>query len=198
MSTNKRPFHYYQLAFALPKDERTTHNLVHSVALVIRNKVLATLPAPHRGVICEDENFYHPCYIVHDEEIIRVMGYANGFDIKITLCLKEHELNVDEMLNFIEKVNSTYAKRTGIRLPTYTVTLTQLDTDKLVSKEELDFSEAKVLYKDFAIVSPMVKPKVKAKKTRGGWSVDPFTGVATREPEPEPAEEEEEEDDVCE
>lgn len=194
MSTNKRPFHYYQLAFALPKDERTTHNLVHSVALVIRNKVLATLPAPHRGVMCEDENFYHPCYIAHDEEIIRVMGYANGFDIKITLCLKEHELNVDEMLNFIEKVNSTYAKRTGIRLPTYTVTLTQLDTDKLVSKEELDFSEAKVLYKDFAIVSPMVTPKVKTKKTRGGYTVDPFTSIAVKQVESA----EEEEDDVCE
>ena len=193
MSTNK-PFHYYQLAFALPKDERTTHNLVHSVALVIRNKVLATLPAPHRGVMCEDENFYHPCYVGHDEEIIRVMGYANGFDIKITLCLKEHEMNVDEMLNFIEKVNSTYAKRTGIHLPTYTVTLTQLDTDKLVSKEELDFTQAKVLYENFAIVSPMVKPKEKAKKTRGGYTVDPFTGVAVKQVESA----EEEEDDVCE
>lgn len=192
METNKQPFHYYQLAFTLPKDERTTHNLVQSVALVIRSKVLATLPAPHRGVMATDGEFYHPCYVGHDEEIIRVMGYANGFDIKITLCLKEHELNVDEMLNFIEKVNSTYAKRTGIRLPTYVVSINRIDTDKLKVKEELDFTQAKVLYKDFAIVSPLVKPKEKVKKTNKCLSIDPFTGCVIKQTD------EEEEDDVCE
>lgn len=192
METTKPKFHYYQLAFALPKGEKTTHNLVQSVALVIRNKVLATLPAPHRGVMATDGEFYHPCYVGHDEEIIRVMGYANGFDIKITLCLKDKKLNVDEMLNFIEKVNSTYAKRTGIQLPTYTVSISGIDTDRLKVKEELDFTQAKALYKDFAIVSPMVKPKEKVKKTNKGLSIDPFTGCVIKQTD------EEEEDDVCE
>lgn len=189
METTKPKFHYYQLAFALPKGEKTTHNLVQSVALVIRNKVLATLPAPHRGIMATDGEFYHPRYVGHDEEIIRVMGYANGFDIKITLCLKDKKLNVEEMLNFIEKVNSTYAKRTGIQLPTYTVSISGIDTDRLKVKEELDFTQAKVLYKDFAIVSPIVKPKVK--KTNKGLSVDVLTGTVI-------SDEEEGEDDVCE
>lgn len=189
METTKPKFHYYQLAFALPKGEKTTHNLVQSVALVIRNKVLATLPAPHRGVMATDGEFYHPCYVGHDEEIIRVMGYANGFDIKITLCLKDQKLNVEEMLNFIEKVNSTYAKRTGIQLPTYTVSISGIDTDRLKVKEELDFTQARALYKDFAIVSPIVKPKVK--KTNKGLSVDVLTGTVI-------SDEEEDEDDVCE
>lgn len=192
METTKPKFHYYQLVFALPKGEKTTHNLVQSVALVIRNKVLATLPAPHRGVMATDGEFYHPCYVGHDEEIIRVMGYANGFDIKITLCLKDQKLNVEEMLNFIEKVNSTYAKRTGIQLPTYTVSISGIDTDRLKVKEELDFTQAKVLYKDFAIVSPLVKPKEKVKKTNKGLSIDPFTGCVIKQTD------EEEEDDVCE
>ena len=189
METTKPKFHYYQLTFALPKGEKTTHNLVQSVALVIRNKVLATLPAPHRGVMTTDGEFYHPCYVGHDEEIIRVMGYANGFDIKITLCLKDQKLNVEEMLSFIEKVNSTYAKRTGIQLPTYTVSISGIDTDRLKVKEELDFTQARALYKDFAIVSPIVKPKVK--KTNKGLSVDALTGTVIQD-------EEEGEDDICE
>lgn len=189
MDTTKKPFHYYQLTFALIKGEHTTPNLVQSVASVIRNKVLGTFPAPHRGVMATDGEFYHPCYVGHDEEIIRVMGYANGFDIKITLCLKDKKLNVDEMLNFIEKTNSTYVKRTGIRLPIYTVSISGIDAERLKVKEELDFTQAKVLYKDFAVVPPLVKPKVK--KTNKGLPVDLLTGTVI-------SDEEEDEDDVCE